>query len=60
MVAAVCAFFLVQPAWLGANSINDAAAWANPIGTMDFKYAAIFTLVIIGTALLIIDTISIG
>ncbi len=59
-VAAVCTFFLVQPAWLGAKSINDSTAWANPIGTMDFKYAAIFTLVIIGSAMLIIDTIAIG
>lgn len=59
-IAGVCAFFLVQPAWLGANSINDATAWANPIGTMDFKYAALFTLVIIGTAVLMIDTLSIG
>ena len=60
VVAGLCAFILVQPAWLGANSINDPNAWANPIGIMDLKYPALFFLVIIGTAILTIDTLMLG
>jgi cytochrome d ubiquinol oxidase subunit I len=57
IVAVICALILIQPAWLGASSIDDPAAWQNPIGVMDYKYIAIFTLVIIGVLLLTIDTV---
>jgi cytochrome d ubiquinol oxidase subunit I len=59
-IAAVCALVLVQPAWLGANSIDDPNAWANPVGVMDYKYVALFTLVVIGALTLMIDAVMLG
>ena len=60
IIAAVCAIILVQPAWLGASNIADANAWTNPLGSMDYKYVALFTLVIIGALTLMLDWIMIG
>ena len=60
IVAALCALILVQPAWLGANNVADANAWINPLGSMDYKYIAIFLLVIIGASTLMLDWIMIG
>jgi len=60
IIAALCALILVQPAWLGASNIADANAWINPLGSMDYKYVAIFTLVIIGALTLMLDWIMIG
>lgn len=60
IIAAVCALVLVQPAWMGANNIADANAWQNPFGSMDYKYVAIFVLVIIGALTLMLDWIMIG
>jgi cytochrome bd-type quinol oxidase subunit 1 len=60
IVAAVCALVLIQPAWLGANSINDPNAWANPLGVMDYKYVALFALVVIGALVLMLDAIMLG
>jgi cytochrome d ubiquinol oxidase subunit I len=60
IVASVCALVLIQPAWLGANSINDPNAWANPLGSMDYKYVALFALVIIGALMLMLDAIMLG
>lgn len=60
IIALFCAAILVQPAWLGASSINDANAWANPIGIMDAKYPALFILTLVGAAILIIDTLTLG
>ncbi len=60
IVAAVCAIVLVQPAWLGASNIADAGAWQNPLGSMDYKYVALFTLVLIGAVTLMVDGIILG
>jgi cytochrome d ubiquinol oxidase subunit I len=60
VVAAVCALVLVQPAWLQANSINDPTAWTNPLGSMDYKYVALFALVVIGALILMLDAIMLG
>lgn len=57
VVAAICAVILVQPAWFGANSIDDPGAIENPLGIMDLKYPALLILVLIGTALLMLDWI---
>jgi cytochrome d ubiquinol oxidase subunit I len=60
IVAAICALVLIQPAWLGASNIADVGAWQNPLGSMDYKYVAIFVLVIIGALTLMLDWIMIG
>jgi cytochrome d ubiquinol oxidase subunit I len=60
VVAAICAFFLVQPAWLGAASIDDPAAWQNPLGIMDYKYPSLFILATLGALILMLDGIMLG
>ena len=60
IIAAICALVLVQPAWMGASNIADTNAWTNPLGSMDYKYVAIFTLVVIGALTLMLDWIMIG
>jgi len=60
VIAAIAGLILVQPAWLGTTSINDPKAWINPAGSMDYKYVALFTLVLIGVAILMIDAIMLG
>jgi cytochrome bd-type quinol oxidase subunit 1 len=60
VIAALCAIILVQPAWLGSTMIDDPNAWANPIGVMDYKYIALFTLVVIGALILMIDAVMLG
>ncbi|MBN1263928.1 MAG: hypothetical protein JXA25_00440 [Anaerolineales bacterium] len=60
IIACIFALVLIQPAWLGVNNINDPNAWANPLGVMDYKYVALFTLVVIGALLLMLDTIMLG
>ncbi len=57
IVAVICALILVQPAWLGAASIDDPNAWANPLGIMDYKYPALFILATIGALILMLDGI---
>ncbi len=56
IAAVICAIILVQPAWLGATFIDDPNAWENPLGSMDFKYPTLFTLIILGVIVLTIDT----
>jgi cytochrome bd-type quinol oxidase subunit 1 len=60
VVSLLATFILIQPAWLGAASIDDEAAWQNPIGIMDLKYPAIGTLVIMGVVMLTIDFLVVG
>lgn len=55
--ALACLFIIIQPAWLYAPFVDDAAAWVNPLGVMDFKYVAIAGLVIMGVVMLTIDAI---
>lgn len=57
IVVGIAAFFLVQPAWFNATFIDDAGAIANPLGVMDFKYVAIFTMALVGALMLMLDTI---
>ncbi len=56
VIAAVCALVLVQPAWLG-SPYEDSAPIINFWGQMDYKYPALFTLVIIGSLVLMTDRI---
>ncbi len=56
ILAAIFAIILVQPAWLDATFFG-AGGWINPIGYMQYKYMALFGLVVIGAMLVMIDTI---
>ena len=64
VIALVCAFFLVQPAWFGTDFITQTGSSTlvnpnsiiNPLGKMTFKYIALLTFLVIGLILLIIDT----
>ena len=60
IVAAICAFIVVQPSWLFGTYSTDPTSWINPFGLMILKYPAIFTLVIIGALVLMINTIMLG
>lgn len=61
IVGSLAALILIQPAWWGkATFIDDPNAIANPLGIMDLKYVALFTLVLIGAFMLMIDTIVLG
>ena len=55
VVAAMSGLVLVQPSWLGGNVLYDPGAWINPLGLMEYKYAALTALVVIGIATLIAD-----
>ncbi|MEN6609459.1 MAG: cytochrome ubiquinol oxidase subunit I [Methanoregulaceae archaeon] len=52
-----CLFVIIQPAWLYAPFVDDPAAWANPLGVMDYKYVAIAGLILIGVVMLTIDAL---
>ena len=56
-IGLVCLFILIQPAWLYAPFVDDPAAWANPLGVMDYKYVALITLMLMGAVMLTIDAI---
>jgi len=59
-IALLATFILIQPAWLGAQYVDDPGAWQNPIGIMDLKYIAIGALVLIGTVMLTVDFLLLG
>ncbi|MBU7024605.1 MAG: cytochrome ubiquinol oxidase subunit I, partial [Theionarchaea archaeon] len=59
-IALAAGFILIQPAWLNAPFIDDANAWQNPLGIMDFKYVALGALILIGVFLLSVDAIILG
>jgi cytochrome d ubiquinol oxidase subunit I len=56
-IGLVCLFIIIQPAWLYAPFVDDPAAWANPLGSMDYKYVSIAALVLMGAVMLTIDAI---
>jgi cytochrome d ubiquinol oxidase subunit I len=60
VVAIFAALILVQPAWLGAASIDNPGVWENPLGIMDYKYPAIFVLALIGALILMMDGVMLG
>lgn len=60
IVSSIAALILVQPAWLGAASIDDPGAWQNPLGIMDYKYPSLFILATIGALILMIDGVMLG
>ncbi len=57
VIGLLCLFVIIQPAWLYAPFVDDPAAWANPLGVMDYKYVAIAALVLMGAVMLTIDAI---
>ncbi|MEN6518485.1 MAG: cytochrome ubiquinol oxidase subunit I [Methanospirillum sp.] len=57
VVAAVLAFILIQPSWIGAPTGFDPTAWVNPIGLMRYKYPALFGLAAIGAVIAILDAV---
>ena len=56
-IALLSGFILIQPAWLYAPFVDDPAAWANPLGSMDFKYWGLGALILMGAVMLTIDFI---
>ena len=56
-IGIACLLVIIQPAWLYAPFVDDAAAWANPLGVMDYKYIAIGALILMGAVMLIIDAL---
>jgi len=60
VIGLVCLFIIIQPAWLYAPFVDDPAAWANPLGVMDYKYVAVIGLVLMGAVMLTIDALVIG
>ncbi len=60
IIAAVSAFILVNPGWLGAMFRYDPAAWANPLGKMIYKYAALAILSAVSAIVVIIDIFILG
>ena len=56
-IGLICLFIIIQPAWLYAPFVDDPAAWANPLGSMDYKYPALFALVMMGAVMLTIDAL---
>jgi cytochrome d ubiquinol oxidase subunit I len=55
IIGAVCAFFLVQPSWLGDNFEFEANSVFNPLGIMGIKYIALLGLMIVGILVVAID-----
>ena len=55
IISAICAFFLVQPSWLGDNFEFEANSVFNPLGIMGIKYIALLGLMIIGILVVAID-----
>lgn len=60
VLGALSAIVLIQPSWLGAMNRGDPSAWLNPLGPMSYKYVGLFTLVIIGALLLMMDIFILG
>ena len=55
IISAVCAFFLVQPSWLGDIFEFEANSVFNPLGIMGIKYIALLGLMIVGILVVAID-----
>lgn len=60
VVAAISAFILVNPGWLGAVFRYDPAAWINPLGKMIYKYVALALLSITTMIVVAIDIVTLG
>jgi cytochrome d ubiquinol oxidase subunit I len=55
IISAVCAFFLVQPSWLGDTFEFETNSVFNPLGIMGIKYIALLGLMIVGILVVAID-----
>jgi cytochrome bd-type quinol oxidase subunit 1 len=55
IISAICAFFLVQPSWLGDSFEFATNSVFNPLGIMGIKYVALLALMIIGILVVAID-----
>ncbi|MFX1574883.1 MAG: cytochrome ubiquinol oxidase subunit I [Promethearchaeota archaeon] len=55
IISAICAFFLVQPSWLGDSFEFESNSVFNPLGIMGIKYIALLILMIIGILIVAID-----
>ncbi len=55
IISAICAFFLIQPSWLGDTFEFEANSVFNPLGIMGIKYIALLGLMIIGILIVAID-----
>jgi len=55
IISAICAFFLVQPSWLGDTFEFETNSVFNPLGIMGIKYIALLGLMIIGILVVAID-----
>ncbi len=60
IASAISGFILVNPGWWGATFSTDPAATANFLGNMDYKYPALFTLVIVAALILMVDIVILG
>ncbi|MFB3764579.1 MAG: cytochrome ubiquinol oxidase subunit I [Methanotrichaceae archaeon] len=60
VIAAISAFILVNPGWLGATFRSDPSAWINPLGKMAYKYIALALLSITTLIVVAIDIITLG
>jgi cytochrome bd ubiquinol oxidase subunit I len=59
-VAAISAFFLVNPGWLGATFRFDPTAWTNPLGKMAYKYVALALLSVVSAVVVVVDVVILG
>jgi cytochrome d ubiquinol oxidase subunit I len=55
IISAICAFFLIQPSWLGDTFEFESDSVFNPLGIMGIKYVALLGLMIIGILIVAID-----
>ena len=55
ILSAICAFFLVQPSWLGDIFEFETNSVFNPLGIMGIKYIALLGLMIVGILVVAID-----
>ncbi len=60
IITAISTFILINPGWLGTMFRNDPAAWANPLGKMTYKYAALAILSLVSAIVVIIDVLILG
>jgi cytochrome bd-type quinol oxidase subunit 1 len=57
VVAAISAFILVNPGWLGDAFRFGPTAWANPLGAMRYKYIALALLSGVSICVIAIDAV---
>ena len=60
VVAALAAFVLVSPSWLGTPFRSDPQAWINPLGLMVYKYMALVIMIVISSMVLMADIFILG